>query len=171
MLVVLGDTHRDEGYGLEGRTLEAVRAADVVAHTGDFTTAAAYEAFEAVCAELHAVAGNNDDAELRASLPSRATLDAAGLVLVLVHGHEHTVQALSLLGREAGADLVCVGHSHKPGVERAAGCTLLNPGSHAQPRQFRPAHAELQPGPDGVDGRLVTPDGTILETFRVARSR
>lgn len=170
MLVVLGDTHRSEGHGLAGRTLEAVRAADTVAHTGDYTTVAVYEAFVAECAALHAVAGNNDEADLAARLPDRSVFEAEGLTVALVHGHEHTREALSLLGREAGADIVAFGHSHRPGTEAAAGCTLLNPGSHAQPRQFRPAHAEIEQGTAGVDGRLVQPDGTVLETFRVRDS-
>lgn len=170
MLVVLGDTHRREGHGLVGRTLEAVRAADAVAYTGDFTTVAVYEAFAAESATLHAVVGNNDEADLAARLPARSVFETEGLTVALVHGHEHTREALSLLGREVGADIVAFGHSHRPGTEAAAGCTLLNPGSHAQPRQYRPAHAELEQRATGVDGRLVQPDGTVLETFRVADS-
>ncbi|MFB6353742.1 MAG: metallophosphoesterase [Halobacteriales archaeon] len=167
MLVALGDTHRSDGHGLRGRTLEAVRAADAVAHTGDFTTVAALEAFEGEAAELHAVAGNNDVPAVAARLPDRTTFGAAGLLVAMVHGHAHSAEARSLLGRELGADLVVSGHSHRPGVEQAAGVTLLNPGSHAEPRWYRPAHAELVREDSGTTGRLVRPDGTVLETFRV----
>jgi len=41
----------------------------------------------------------------------------------------------------------------------------VNPGSHAAPRGARPAHAELERVDGGLDGRLVTPEGTVLETF------
>lgn len=167
MLVVLGDTHRREGHGLAGRTLEAVRAADAVAHTGDFTTAAVLHAFGAASAELHAVAGNNDEPAVRERLPARAVFAAEGLTVAMVHGHEHSVEALSLLGREAGADLVVFGHSHHPGVEATDGPVLLNPGSHAEPRWYRPAHAELERRGDAVAGRLVEPDGTVIEAVRV----
>jgi len=167
MLVVLGDTHRRSGHGLEGRTLEAVRAAAVVAHTGDFTTLDAYESLAAECETLHAVAGNNDEPALVDRLPRRAVFDAEGVTVALVHGDDHTAEARSLLGREVGAALVVSGHSHRPAVESAIGCTLLNPGSHATPRWYRPAHAELVGGPSGVDGRLVQPDGTVLERFHV----
>ncbi len=170
MLTVLGDTHRREGHGLAARTLEAVRTADVVAHAGDFTTAAVHAALADECARLCAVAGNNDDPELRERLPARATFEAEGLAVVLVHGHEHSAEALSLLGREAGADLVVSGHSHRPGVERAAGRTLLSPGSHADPRWYRPAHAELERAGDVVRGRLVEPEGTVFERFEVVPS-
>ena len=167
MLAVLGDTHRTAGHGLSGRTLEAVRAADAVAHTGDFTTAAVLDALAAECRELHAVSGNNDGPAVVDRLPARAVFTAEGLTVAMVHGHEHSAEARSLLGREAGADLVVSGHSHRPGVERAAGLTLLNPGSHADPRWHRPAHAELERTDRGVEGRLVEPDGTPLGTFVV----
>lgn len=167
MLVVLGDTHRRAGHGLEGRTLEAVRAADVVAHTGDFTALDVYETLADECQPLYAVAGNNDEPELVDRLPRRAVFDAEGLTVALVHGDEHTATARSLLGREVGASLVVSGHSHRPSVESAIDCTLLNPGSHATPRWYRPAHAELVRGPAGVEGRLVQPDGALIERFHL----
>jgi putative phosphoesterase len=165
MLVALGDTHRTEDHGLRGRTLEAVRAADVVCHTGDFTTAAVHDAIAAECDALCAVLGNNDEPGLRSRLDERAVVDAEGLTVGLVHGHEHSATALSLFGREVGADLVVFGHSHRPGVEVGTGPALLNPGSHATPRWYRPAYAELERAADGVSGRLVEPDGTVLERF------
>lgn len=167
MFVVLGDTHRQAGHGLEGRTREAVRAADVVAHTGDFTTTDVCDAIAAECERLHAVAGNNEESALADRLPSRTVFEAEGSTVALVHGHEHSTEALSLLGREAGADLVVFGHSHRSGVESTPAVTLLNPGSHADPRWYRPAHAELERGAGGLEGRLVEPDGTVFETFSV----
>lgn len=167
MLVALGDTHRRAGHGLDGRTLEALRAAEVVAHTGDFTTADVHDALAAECRRLHAVVGNNDEAGLAGRLPTRAVFEAEGLVVAMVHGYEHSGEALGLLAREAGADLVLVGHSHRPAVQRTPAATLVNPGSHAAPRWHRPAHAELERGADGVQGRLVEPDGTVFERFSV----
>lgn len=170
MLVVLGDTHRRTGHGLEGRTLEAVRGADAVAHTGDFTSAAVHDAIAAEADRLHAVAGNNDEPALASRLPARTEFDAEGLTVAMVHGHEHSAEALSLLGREVGADLVVFGHSHRPGTESVGKTVLLNPGSHAEPRWHRPAHAELTRRDDRVEGRLVEPDGTLVEAFDVERS-
>lgn len=168
MFVALGDTHRTEGHGLTGRTLEAVRTADVVAHTGDFTTRAVHDAIAAEATAFHAVVGNNDEPPLAVTLPSRAEFAAEGLQVTVVHGHEHTDQALSLLGREVGADLVITGHSHRPEIQETTGCTLLNPGSHAEPRWHQPAHAELEAGSDGVTATLVTPTGTELESVRLS---
>ena len=163
MIAVVSDTHRQEGHGLTGRTLEAVREATVVVHAGDFTTGPVLDAFRDVSHRLEAVHGNNDDAVVCRVLPARRTFEAEGLSVTVVHGHEHGDTALSMLGREEEADVVVSGHSHRPGVVDTGDVTLLNPGSHAQPRGFRPAHAELDDG----RGRLIEPDGTLIEAFEV----
>lgn len=165
MLVVVSDTHRREGHGLEGRTLEAVRGAEAVVHAGDFTTAATLDAFEAKCPRLYAVFGNNDEPAVRDRLPARVTFEAEELRVVVVHGHEHDSTALSLLGREEEADLVVFGHSHRPEVRTGGPATILNPGSHAQPRWHRPGHAEIEDG----RGRLCEPDGTLLYEFELGQ--
>ncbi|MFB6142120.1 MAG: metallophosphoesterase [Halorientalis sp.] len=167
MLTVVSDTHAREGHCLEGRTLTAVREADLVVHAGDFLTEAVLDAVLAEAGSLAAVTGNNDTPAVRERLPPRRVVEAEGLRLVVVHGHEHSGTALSLLGRQEDADVVVFGHSHDPGVRAGDGVTLLNPGSHAQPRGNRPAHAELERDEDGVAGRLVEPDGTVIERFRV----
>lgn len=181
MITVVADTHGREDHRLEGRTLEAVREADLVIHAGDFRTEAVLDAFEEEAGELAAVSGNNDPPAVRERLPDERVVERAGVRVAVAHGHEHTETALSLFGRQSMADLVVVGHSHRPGFRRAGTVPVLNPGSHADPRQFRPAHAELEVVPDGDDppsgegrssgrelaGRLVDPDGTVFETFTV----
>jgi putative phosphoesterase len=167
MLTVVSDTHSSEGHRLTGRTHEAVREAAAVVHAGDFMTESVLDAFQSEAARLYGVVGNNDPPGVRDRLPTQRVVEHEGLRLVVVHGHEHTDTALSLLGRQEGADLVVFGHSHRPGVHEGDGVTLLNPGSHAQPRRFRPAHAELETDGDVIEGRLVDPDGTVFETFTV----
>jgi hypothetical protein len=70
---------------------------------------------------------------------------------------------------------VIFGHSHKPEVETTGEIQLLNPGSHADPRRYRPAHAELEPVADAdgptLRGRLVAPSGEVYERFRFSRRR
>ncbi len=167
MLTVVSDTHSREGRRLAGRTREAVREADAVIHAGDFTTEPVLDAFQAEADRLYGVVGNNDPPGVHDRLPAERVVEHEGVRLVVVHGHEHTDTALSLLGQQEAADLVVFGHSHRPGVYQGDGVTLLNPGSHAQPRRYRPAHAELEPGGDTVRGRLVDPDGTVFEEFTV----
>lgn len=167
MLVALGDTHGTASARLSGRTAEAVADAEVVVHTGDFTTEAVLDAFASRC-DLRGVSGNNDADGVRERLPADRVVTWRDLRIAVVHGHEHTDAALSLFGRQANADLVVSGHSHDPAVVDGPVPTL-NPGSHAAPRWNRPGHAELEwdAGAGRADGRLVEPDGEVFERFVV----
>jgi putative phosphoesterase len=175
MIAVVSDTHGNADHRLADRTARAVREADLTIHAGDFTTRDVFEAFESECGELRAVYGNNDSEALTERLPATRVIDLARegfdsrVRIALCHGHEHSETALSLLGRQEGADIVVSGHSHRPGVAEAGDLTLLNPGSHADPRWNRPAHAELGVAEDGgLDGRLREPDGTVFREFAVS---
>ncbi len=177
MIVVVSDTHGTDGHRLDGRLLQAVRAAELVVHAGDFTTAAVLQAFRAKAGddrdaggELVAVAGNNDDEGVRARVERTRVVERAGVRFVIVHGHEHHETGLGLLGRQADADVVVVGHSHRARYDPAGPVAVLNPGSHADPRGYRPSYAELEPTAGSLSGRLLTPDGDVLETFAVTGS-
>jgi len=165
VLAILSDTHGTDDPRLDGRTATAVAEAEVVVHAGDFTTETVLDVFHDRAGRLHAVHGNRDDPGVTERLPERRVLEYGGVRFVVVHGHEHSEQALSLAAREAGAACVVVGHSHRPTLRPLGDVTLLNPGSHADPRQYQPAHAELEQAADGLEGRLVQPDGALLETF------
>ena len=172
MLAVLSDTHGTDAADLRGRTREAVRSAEMVAHAGDFMTAAVLADFERDADTFRAVHGNNDDSDLCGRLPAVRTFDYGGVRFAMTHGHgrRRGSAALSMLGRERDADAVIFGHSHDPGFDDAGMLPLLNPGSHAQPRGNRAAHAELErrEDGDGLSGRLCTPDGDVFETFEIA---
>jgi putative phosphoesterase len=167
MLTVVSDTHSTEGHKLRGRTLEAVREAELVVHAGDFMRASVLDAFEAEARAFRGVQGNNDDSEICERLPTVRTVEYGGLRLAVTHTVRGGTTELSLVGREREADAMIYGHSHNPTVELGGQIPLLNPGSHAQPRGNRAAHAELEPAADGLNGRLVTPDGETFETFTI----
>jgi hypothetical protein len=171
MILVLSDTHGRDGHRLAGRPREAVREADLVCHCGDFVTAAVLDGFERTVAdaggEFAAVAGNNDPPAVRERTAETRVVEHDGVRLALAHGHDHTDTSLALFGRQSNADLVCVGHSHRPGFERLGSVPTLNPGSHAEPRFHRAAHAELEVGAKVLDGRLVAPDGEVFERFEL----
>ncbi|WP_280537437.1 metallophosphoesterase [Halopenitus sp. POP-27] len=169
MLTVVSDTHSTDGHRLTGRTLRAIREADVVIHAGDFHREPVLDAFDAETDTLRAVFGNNADAAIRDRLPEARTVEYAGVRFAVTHTRRGGETALALFGRERAADVVVFGHSHRPTVTEAGDVTLVNPGSHAQPRGNRPAHAEFEPidGDGGLEGRLVTPDGDVFERFRV----
>jgi putative phosphoesterase len=169
VLVALGDSHRVEDAGLQGRTAEAVAAAETVCHTGDFTTTAVHEALadRAGDATMHAVHGNSDVLALRERLPAVGTVEAVDRRIVLVHGHQHDRTSLSLLARQENADCVVVGHSHRPGIEELGAVTLVNPGSYADPRGAPATHAEVGRTSAGVTATIVTVGGEELTAGRV----
>ncbi|WP_066411820.1 metallophosphoesterase [Halorubrum aethiopicum] len=169
MLVVVSDTHSTDDPKLRGRTREAVEAAEVVVHAGDFYREPVLDAFERAADSLRAVFGNNDGAAIRERLSEVRTVEFGGVRLAVTHRHRSGDTGLVMLARGRDADAVVCGHSHRPRFDDSTAVPILNPGSHAQPRGNRPAHAELEPTDDGLDGRLVTPDGEVFERFRIGR--
>ncbi|WP_435348052.1 metallophosphoesterase [Haloarchaeobius sp. HRN-SO-5] len=167
MLVVCSDTHARAGHSLSGRTLEAVQEADIVIHAGDFTTTAVLDAFYETAGRLRAVHGNADDPAVADRLPTTRTVEYEGVRIAVTHRRDGGQTGLRMFGRQQGADLVVSGHTHRPVAVETPDVVLLNPGSHAQPRGNRPAHAELEPTATGLEGRLVEPDGTVFDRFTV----
>lgn len=167
MLTVVSDTHGRAGHRLEGRTLEAVREADCVVHAGDFLTASVLDAFEREAPRFEAVSGNNDRPAVQGRIPEKRVVEFEGARLAVTHGHRRSETELSLFARQSIADLLVVGHSHRPEFGRLGETPILNPGSHAEPRAYRPAHAELTVEDGWLAGELRQPDGTLLEEFAV----
>ena len=167
MLTVVSDTHSTDTHRLSGRTLEAVREAELVVHAGDFMRESVLDAFQREATRLLGVAGNNDDAATCGRLPKARTFTFAGITFAMTHTRRGGSTALSLFGRERDADVVVFGHSHRPTYEPGEDVVLVNPGSHAQPRGNRAAHAEFEAREDGLAGRLVTVDGEVFESFVV----
>lgn len=169
MHAVISDTHGTDDARLQGRTREAVAAADAVVHAGDFTTATVLDAVADAAGTLHAVHGNADDSAVRSRLPDARTLVVGGVTVAVTHTRRGGRTALSLFGRERGADLVVFGHSHRPTiVADDDGPALLNPGSYADPRGNRAAHAELTPTASGLDARVLTPAGEVLDSVAIS---
>ncbi|GAA0264768.1 metallophosphoesterase [Halobacterium noricense] len=167
MIAVLSDTHSTDGHDLQGRALDTVREADLVVHAGDFTTEAAVDAFYDVSDELFAVHGNADEPAVRDRLPGARTLEAGGIRIAVTHRQRGGTTGLAFFGRERGADLVVSGHTHQPTVTETEDVTLLNPGSHADPRGNPAAHAELYPEDGGVRSEIRDRGGSVLREFRV----
>jgi putative phosphoesterase len=167
MLVVCSDTHSRDGHALTDAVLDAVREADAVVHAGDFTSPSTLEAFQAEADLLYAVHGNADSAAVRNRLPTARTVEYEGVRFAVTHRQDGGPMALTLFGRQNAADLVVSGHTHAPSVTETEDLTLLNPGSHAQPRGNRPGYAELEAVENGLEGRLRTPAGTVFEEFSI----
>jgi hypothetical protein len=170
VLVVLSDTHATTGTELSGAAEAAVDDADLVLHVGDFMTEVVLDSFRDVADEFRGVHGNNDEPEVTERLPETTTFEHAGVRIAATHRSRSGTTGLTMLGRQQNADLVVFGHSHRPTVEELEDLTLLNPGSHAQPRGARQSFAVLEPTETGLEGRLVTVRGERFAEFRVGGS-
>ncbi len=168
MIAIFSDTHSGDSHELEEEALTAARDANTVIHAGDFTSTTALEAFQSECDRLHAVHGNADSAAVRDRLPMARVVEAGGVRLAVTHRREGGKTGLAMFGRSRGADVVVFGHSHRPTIVETDDVTLLNPGSHADPRGNRPGFAVLEPTDGGLAGEIREPDGTVIETLEIS---
>jgi putative phosphoesterase len=137
-LLLLADTHVPKrARDLPAEVWEAVDAADVVVHAGDWVDVRLLDALEERSRRLIACYGNNDGPALRARLPEVARAEVDGLRLAVVHetggkeGRERRCAAAY-----GDVDLLVFGHSHIPWDTTAAtGLRLLNPGSPTDRRR------------------------------------
>ena len=120
---------------------EAVDAADVVIHAGDWMSVDLLDTLSARAARLVGVSGNNDGPDLRARLPEVARVELDGVRFAVVHetgatqGREKRCEAAY-----PDADVLVFGHSHIPWDTTApGGLRLLNPGSPTD-RRRQPTH-------------------------------
>ena len=152
---VVADTHRRPGdRPLPEACLAVLADVDVILHAGDVVAPDLLDDLRAL-APVHAVLGNNDDADLVAALPERLELDLAGVRVAMVHdAGARTGRPARLRRWFPDADLVVFGHSHEPVDELGVdGQRLLNPGSPTQRRR--------QPRP--TMGLLVLARGEVAE--------
>ncbi|GAA1558758.1 metallophosphoesterase [Kribbella lupini] len=131
-LLLISDTHLPvRAKKLPEPVWDAVDAADVVIHAGDWVSVDLLDELTERAKRLIGCWGNNDGPELRRRLPevARETLD--GLRVAVVH------ETGGKQGRELRAeraypdvDLLVFGHSHIPwDTTSPRGMRLLNPGS------------------------------------------
>jgi putative phosphoesterase len=137
-LLMISDTHVPaRARRLPEEVLEAVDAADVVFHAGDWIDTATVDLLEDRSRRLVAVYGNNDGLALRERLPEVAEVELQGCRFAVVHetgpasGRERRCAA-----RFPGIDVLVFGHSHIPWDSVApGGLRLLNPGSPTDRRR------------------------------------
>jgi putative phosphoesterase len=139
---VVSDTHGR----LDPRLLELFRGVDHILHAGDVGSQAVLEGLREL-APLTAVRGNVDSGPHAWDLPVEAEVELCGNRILVRHIREELLaQGPAAL---EGYQVVVVGHSHKPLVEKRQDLLFVNPGS-AGPRRFRLPRAaallELSPG-------------------------
>ena len=136
-IAIISDTHMPRGSRrVPEACVEAMRAADLIVHAGDLSTIEVLDWLESLGPPVQAVCGNVDLPEVRARLPERLELTAAGRRIGVIHDAGPAKGRLNRMRREfPGADLVIFGHSHLPLHESEAGFQIFNPGSPTERRR------------------------------------
>lgn len=137
-LLLIADTHLPKrAKDLPAAVWDAVDAADVVIHAGDWVEPDLLDALEGRAKHVVACWGNNDGPELRRRLPERADVVLDGVRFTVTH------ETGASSGRDArmaraypDTDVLVFGHSHIPWDTTAkTGLRLLNPGSPTDRRR------------------------------------
>ena len=143
MIAVLADTHMPKGgRALPPRCVELLGEADATLHAGDFFAVTTLREIEALSrGPVHAVHGNVDEAELRATLPAALEVELGGARVAMVHDAGPAKGRVGRMRRRfPDADAVVFGHSHLPLHEEEDGFQIFNPGSPTE-RRRAPRHS------------------------------
>jgi putative phosphoesterase len=141
-LLLMSDTHVPQrARAIPTQLWNAVDAADVVIHAGDWTGIALLDELEARAARLIGVRGNNDIDPGFRRLPEVAAAEIDGIRFVVTHIAEPAAREATAAARFPDADVLVFGHSHIPWDTTSArrgeraGLRLLNPGSPTDKRR------------------------------------
>ena len=161
-LAIISDTHLPRGRRrLPDRCVAELRAADLILHGGDLSTAAVLDELEALGPPVAAVLGNVDEPALAGRAPQERVVEAAGARIAMVHDAGPAKGRLARLRRRfPDADAVVFGHSHIPLHEQGEdGFQIFNPGSPTD-RRRQPRHTMglADAGGGGLRFRLVPLD-------------
>lgn len=157
-VLILSDSHgwREEIEIIKERHQHEV---DAMIHCGD--SELAYDSDE--LNGFHKVRGNMD---FDVQFPTELQVQSGSLHFLVVHGHLHqtnsTLMNVKYRAEELGANVVCFGHSHVPGVEKVDQILFINPGSIHLPRaQFPGSYAILEADNnlEKLDVKFYTKDG------------
>lgn len=137
-LLLLSDTHvPTRARDLPAAVWEAVDAADLVVHAGDWMAPSLLDALLERSRDLLACWGNNDGDDVRSRLPEIARRTVEGVRIAVTHetgaktGRDRRMDAAF-----PDTDLLVFGHSHIPWDTLSDnGMRLLNPGSPTDRRR------------------------------------
>ncbi|MDA8415341.1 MAG: metallophosphoesterase [Desulfobacteraceae bacterium] len=150
-ILVISDSHGNVPLAL--LACEMADTFDALFHLGDGGEDAEYLALALDSKVIH-VAGNCDTGS---DSPRELLLECEGKRLLLVHGDAYGVKGglgtLVNRAREAGADAVLFGHTHRATVTTLSGILAVNPGTllRTAPRK---SFAILEITPSGISAQL-----------------
>ncbi len=152
-ILVLSDSHGNVDAMV--RCVELAQP-DAILHLGDCLSdaEALYRQYPAI--PMQTVPGNCDWGSLE---QPEVLTEYSGVRILMMHGHTRHVKsgAMSAVcaAREAGADILLFGHTHRPAVDFDGSLWVMNPGSVGR-------------GTPATYGILtITPDKVDCSTFRI----
>ena len=138
-ILVLSDSHGN----IENmcRCVDLVRP-ECVLHLGDHIRDAEVLGARYPHLPLEAVPGNCDWGD---PAPAEKLLETGNQRILMMHGHtrrvKSTVMDAVLAAREAGADILLFGHTHRALVDRSGPLWIMNPGAAGDP--LRPSYGVI----------------------------
>ena len=132
---VLADTHiPTAARSIPKQVLRGLEGVDMILHAGDIARMSVIESLGRI-AEVCAVCGNMDPAEVRAALPATRVLQIAGRRIGLIHGSgapgglADRVQRTLARAEGGNFDIIVFGHSHQAAEDRHGNVLRFNSGS------------------------------------------
>ncbi|MFK0521279.1 metallophosphoesterase family protein [Paenibacillus illinoisensis] len=137
-IIVISDTHLPKrAKQLPEPLLQVLPEADLILHAGDWSDWSVYKLLSEY-APVAGVAGNTDPPELGKKLGFSRIVEADGLRLGLVHGHQGSkTTEQNAIHTFAGqqVDAIIFGHSHVPLMHTVNDVLIFNPGSPTDRRR------------------------------------
>jgi putative phosphoesterase len=141
LIAIIADTHMPRGgRELPLRCVERLRAAELILHAGDISTAGVLAELGSLGPPVLAVHGNVDEPALVESLPAQLEVELDGTHLAMTHDAGPAKGRVARLRKRfPRADAVVFGHSHIPLLDALEGFQIFNPGSPTE-RRRQPRH-------------------------------
>lgn len=130
-LLVLSDTHTDSLHSLPKLLLEDLSHADLIIHSGDFTSRQLVDELRSI-GEFRGVYGNIDGPDVRSALPEIDTIQAHSFRIGVNHpaeGGSPTTIESRIRRKFQNVQVTIHGHSHRTKNETKDGILWFNPGS------------------------------------------
>ncbi len=150
---VLSDTHGN--VVISEKIINNMGPVDLVLHAGDFYRDAEKLA-KKVSVKIIGVVGNCDSP---VTSPEEELIDAAGLKIYLIHGHQfegvNLYNSLYYKAKEVKADIVVYGHTHIASKFEQEGILFFNPGSISNPRFQGPTYGILSIDGGEIEAEII----------------
>ena len=130
-ILVISDTHTDSVHSLPKPLLEELSHADLIIHSGDFTSRQLVDELRRI-GDFRGVYGNIDGPDVRSLLPDIDTIESDGFRIGVNHpaeGGPPTTIESRIRRKFQNVQVIIHGHSHLTKNEMKDGILWFNPGS------------------------------------------